>query len=221
MTPSLVGGCLVAVLAAAAPVGAGQAEQKLAMVNVSMVFEKYDKVPEIQRRIDAKYKKDRDDLQRRAEELSARNKELEQLYNQARSEEVVFDRIQKLRKDQFTFERDLNRMNADMQKDYTRDMREVLTDIRVAVRTIAEQGGYEMVLRSPDTDDPEVIEKPAGNAEAEKNTYLSLVAPKTVAQLVERFNRNPVLHGARTVDITPDVLTKLNQDYRKRTGATK
>jgi hypothetical protein len=39
-----------------------------------------------------------------------------------------------------------------------------------------------------------------------------------VAELVERFNRNPVLFGAQTVDITQEVLKKLNEDYQRRSG---
>lgn len=211
--------------AAAVASAAGEAEQRLALVNVSLVFERYNKVPDVQRGIDAKYKAQQDELQQRATDLVKRNKELEGLFNQARTEEAVFDMVQRLRKDQFRYERDLGRLNAEIQKDYTKQMREVLSDIRVAVRTVAEKGAFEMVLRSPDTDDPEVSaptpENPASPAALDRRTVLALVEPRTTAQVLERFNRNPVLYGARTVDITQDVLKKLNEDYQKRTGAAK
>jgi len=194
-------------------------DQKLAVVNVSLVFEKYDKVADIQRKIDAKYKEKKEELTKRAADLSKRHKELEQFFSQENQSEPVFDMVQRLRKDQFKFERDLGVLNADIQRDYTRDMREVLTDIRVAVRMTAEKGGFNMVLRSPDTDDPETVNpnEPPNPAQKDGKTYLELTTPQTVAQLVERFNRNPVLFGAQTVDITKDVLTKLNDDYLKRT----
>jgi Skp family chaperone for outer membrane proteins len=193
-------------------------EQRLAVVNVSMVFEKYSKVPDVQRRIDEKFKAMKDELSQRASELERRNKEVAQLYAQDRNSELVFDRVQKLRKDQFKFERELNNLNADIQKEYTRDMRDVLTDIRGMVRAIAEKGNFALVLRSPDTDDPDTVENPEdlNPANAERRTHLELNAPKTVTQLVERFNRNPVLFGAKTVDITQEVLTKLNDDYLRR-----
>ena len=43
--------------------GEGQPAQKLAVVNVSFIFEKYNKVPEVQRSIDAKFKPELDKLQ--------------------------------------------------------------------------------------------------------------------------------------------------------------
>ena len=210
--------CLMCAVTDAA--AAEDADQKLAVVNVSLVFEKYEKVPDVQRRIDAKYKSQKDDLQKRADDLSKRNKELEQYFNQSTTTEVVFDAIQRLRKDQFAFERDLGRLNESIQDDYTKEMRDVLTDIRSAVRGVAEHDKFDMVLRSPDTDDPAPVQKdpktPPNPADADKNTYLALNPAQTVAQLVERFNRNPVLFGAQTVDLTQSILKKLNDDYSKR-----
>jgi len=201
---------------------AGEGDQRLALVNVSLVFEKYDKVAEVSRAIDASHKAQKEELEQRAKDLLKRNKDLEAMYNQAQTEEVVFDMVQKLRKDQFRYERDLARLNADVQKEYTKQMREVLSDIRVAVRTISEQGRFDLVLRSPDSDNPPVSvptpENPANPATADSRPYLSTVEPATTAELVERFNRNPVLFGTKTVDITPEVLKKVNEDYRRRSG---
>ncbi len=200
--------------------GAAAGEQKLAIVNVSLVFEKYDKVPDVQRKIDAGYQEKKDELNKRATELAKRNKDVEQFFNQQTQSEEVFNLVQRLRKEQFLFERDLGALNADIQRDYTREMRAVLTDIRVAVRAVADKGGYDLVLRSPDADDPEVKDadpnQPPSPAARDNKTYLELVAPRTADELVERFNRNPVLFGARPVDITKDVLAKLNDDYLKR-----
>jgi Skp family chaperone for outer membrane proteins len=199
-----------------------EAEQHLAVVNVSYIFENYKKVPDVQRKIDGQYDPDRKALQKRVEELQKRQKDIDEFFSQDQQSEKVFDAVQKLRKDQFVFERDMARINFEIQKAYTRDMREVLTDIRVAIKTIAEKGNFSMVLRSPDADDPTVSEgdnkDPAAN---DKKTVLELTAPKTVEQIAERFNRNPVLFGAKTVDITNEVLAKLNDEYAKRSGVQK
>jgi len=210
--------CMLLAACCARPARA-EDDQKLAVVNVSLVFEKYNKVADVQRKIDADTKDKKEELNKRAEDLSKRNKEVEQLYTQQNQSEPVFDMVQRLRKDQYKFERDLAALNMDIQKAYTKDMRDVLTDIRVTVRNIAEKGGFQIVLRSPDTDDPDVKEsadEAPNPAAGDNHTYLEVTSPKTVAQLVERFNRNPVLFGAKTVDITQDVLTKLNDDYLKR-----
>jgi len=200
---------------------AADTEQRLAVVNVSLVFEKYNKVPDIQRRADEIHKEQKIDLQKRATDLGKRHKELQEFFNQANTTEPIFDAVQRLRKDQFTFERDLGRLNAEIQKEYTRDMREVLNDIRSAVRIVAEKGNFTMVLRSPSADDPDMPDKVAENPtakEIQNKTYLELTAPQSAQQIVERFNRNPVLFGAQTVDITQAVLDKLNDEYIKRSA---
>jgi Skp family chaperone for outer membrane proteins len=194
-------------------------EQKLAMVNVSYVFENYRKVPDIQRLIDARHDSEKKALQKRAEDLGKRSRELQQYFSDNNQSEAVFDAVQKLRKDQYLFERDLKRLNFEITKSYTKEMREVLSEIRVAIKTISEKGAFTLVVRSPDTDDPEVVEGTDNDpAAGDKRTVLERIKPNSVAQLVERFNRNPVLFGAKTVDITNDVLTKLNEDYAKRSA---
>ncbi|MGD0092084.1 MAG: OmpH family outer membrane protein [Planctomycetota bacterium] len=216
---------LAGALLLAATGRAGEAGQKLALVNVSLVFEKYDKVPEVQRAIDANHEAQKNELQQRAKDLVQRNKDLEALYSRAQTDEKVFDMVQQLRKEQFHYEHDLATLNAQIRKEYTKQMREVLSDIRVAVRALAEEGGFELVLRSPDSDDPPVSEatpeSPANPAESESKTELAKIAPRTTGELVERFNRNPVLFGAKTVDITQETLKKLNEDYRRRSGKPK
>jgi len=223
----ILGLCLCVLCAAgllSRGVGAGEEGQRLALVNVSFVFEKYDKVADVSRAIDASHKAQKEELEQSAKDLLKRNRELEAMYNQAQTEEDVFDKVQKLRKDQFRYERELARLNAEIQGEYTKQMREVLSDIRVAVRTIAEQGRFDLVLRSPDSDNPPVsaptAENPANPATADSRPYLATVEPATTAELVERFNRNPVLFGTKTVDITQDVLRKVNEDYQRRTGKT-
>jgi Skp family chaperone for outer membrane proteins len=212
LIPGLV--LLGCVIAPAAELAAE--EQSLALVNVSFVFEKYDKVPDIQRRMDEVYKARKAELQQRAQDLVRRSKDLEQNFNPQAADEKMFDLVQRMRRDQFIYERDLRKLNQEIQADYTREMRAVLSDIRVMIRSIAEKGGYALVLRSPDTDDPEVTGDTGNPADRDKKTYLELIEPKTVAQLIERFNRNPVLYGARTTDITQDVLKRLNEEYLKR-----
>lgn len=210
-------GCAALLCVSAGFAQAGEKkEQQLALVNVSFVFEKFDKVPDIQRRMDEVYKARKAELEQRGQDILKRNRELEQYYNQASHDEKMFDMVQKLRRDQFLYERDMQKLNIEIQKDYTREMRSVLSDIRAMVRSVAEQGGFELVLRSPDTDDPDVAQDSGNPADRDNRTYLELLEPKTVAALVERFNRNPVLFGAKTVDITKDVLKRLNEEYLKR-----
>jgi Skp family chaperone for outer membrane proteins len=213
---SIISRVLLALVAAAAVLpSARAADQKIAVVNVSYVFQNYKKVLDVERRINAVHDTEKNSLNQRIKDLSARNKEMQQYFNNDTASVQIFDAVQKLRKDTFLYQRDLDRLNAEIQKSYTKEMREVLSDIRVAIRAVADKDRFDLVLRSPDDDDPEV----KGDAGAEKQddrTYLEATEPKTVAQMVARFNRNPVLFGAKTVDITQEVLKRLNADFEKK-----
>jgi Skp family chaperone for outer membrane proteins len=201
---------------------AAEKTQKLAVVNVSFVFEKYDKVSDIQRRLDEMYKVRRTELTKRGQELLRRGQELEQQYPAGPTTETAYDEIQKLRREQFMFERDAGQLSTEIDEAYAKEMREVLTDIRMAIKQIGEERRFDMVLRSPSTDDPVVEEvdprKPPDPAALDKKTHLELIEPRNVSELLERFYRNPVLYGAAPTDITPEVLSRLNAAYAKRTG---
>ena len=70
--------CAALAVCALACVHAGEKkDQQLALVNVSFGFEKYDKVPDIQRRMDETFKARKAELEQRGGELMKRNRELE------------------------------------------------------------------------------------------------------------------------------------------------
>lgn len=211
--------CLLA-LSAVAVAADGAAPQRLAIVNVSFIFENYMKVPDLQRKIDETHKGEENTLQQRFKDLSQRNKDLDQFMNNGDASPDIFDKIQQLRRDQYMFDRDRRRYDQQIQQEYTKGMKDILSDIRVAIRTVADTGRFDLVLRSPDADDPAVTEGdkngPKNPAAGDNKTWLEMNGPQSVGELVERFNRNPVLYGAKPADITKDVLTKLNDDYLKR-----
>src|SRR5205823_4919335 len=154
------------------------------------------------------------ELEQRGKDLMDLNRNLDEKYKQAgNASEEVFDAVQRLRKLQFVYERDVAQLNAQIAKDYTREMREVLSDIRQAIKNIAETHRLDIVLRSPDTDDPKLAgsdpSKMTDPADKEKLTYLQLLAPQSVADVLERFHRNPVLFRTETSDITEEVLQTL------------
>lgn len=194
-------------------------EQKIAVVNVSKVFEQYRKVADIQNRTDAKYKTQKEELNARATSIAQRSREVEAQFqgSNSRSDEGLFDRIQGMRKEQFQYERDVRKLDEMVQRDYTRDMREVLSDIRQAIRQLAETNNYDMVVRSPDSDNPDPVPEPKGLADPnDKRTYFQKVQPKTTYEIIERFNRNPILYGKSTVDITEDVLAFANNKFLRQ-----
>ena len=207
-------------LGASPELQAAEKPQKLAIVNVSFVFEKYAKVADVERRIESKFKAQEEQLKEREQKLANRLDELKPKIDANSPSVEVFDEVQSLRREQFLYEQAAGKLLRERQEYYTKEMREVLSDIRGAIRQAAEKGVFDLVLRSPDSDDPQVAgalgKTPPNPADADKQTELQRVEPQTALELAERFNRNPVLFGAQTVDITPEVLNKLNADYAKR-----
>ena len=199
------------------------ATQKLAIVNVSYVFENYKKVSDLQRKIEEDFKTEESKLQQQFKELAQQNKDLDYVMKVEDMEKLTerdFDRVQTLRKQQYLFQQARQKYDAAMAQAYTKGMKDILTEIRVAIRTVADAGKFDLVLRSPDADDP-ATSADTNPADADKETFLTRTEPKTVEELTERFNRNPVLFGARPADITTQVLTKLNEEYMKRATGTK
>lgn len=213
---AVVAGC-VSLCLAADPAARPKA-QKLAIVNVSYIFERYQKVADLQLHTDSFKKDEKERLNAEARNLGRRYAELEPRLNMVNRDERVLLDAQTLSRDKFKYEQAMNALNVEIQNKYTKEMREILSDIRGAIRVIAERGGFDFVLRSPNTDEVSASD-PKNPAMADQKQLAEMLEPKSTAELVERFNRNPVLYGAQTVDISADVLKKINEDYAKRMGA--
>ena len=193
-----------------------QPAQRLAIVNVSYVFSNYKKIADVQRLIDNMEPEEKKYLDLTAKDLKARQEDLAPLLNMANADLNVFDRVQKLRRDQFVYATRLRALNDKIQKQYTKEMRDVLSDIRLAIVAVSKDR-FDVVLRSPDPDEASLVNAAAGKT-GDKKAVAEMIEPKTTVEVLERFNRNPVLFGRVTVDITHEVLDKLNRDYARRTG---
>src|SRR5690242_995422 len=92
----------VALIRFNAAVAADPAPQKLAIVNVSYIFENFKKVADLQRTIDEQFKLEEGRLQLEFKELAQRNKQLDEFMNKENMDSVdpvIFEKIQALRKD--------------------------------------------------------------------------------------------------------------------------
>lgn len=216
-----------------APEGTGAV--RVAAVDVSAVFTNYRKVHDVQRQIDAAFEQERralDDQRKRLEELAREvAKDRQQLPGDS---ELLFDRIQQLQKQEFLLEKKAQDLNRRIEQRYLEEMRDVLSEIRAAIRKEAERGGYQLMLRGAEADDPifgqeaqgapaAAVASPArqGDAAADpaQEAVREMLQPRHTLDLVARFRRNPVLFGAETVDVTQAVLKTLHEEYDRRKGA--
>lgn len=183
----------LAVLAAAGPV---QNSFKLGVVNLKTCFEKdkYERIKDV----DA-------DLQRMADDYAKRLKDIEKKMLELRDQIEALPRESGLRAQKLL---DLRRLETDLKfekeygrakyLDYYSDRKmEIYNDIRKVISMIGQEQKFDLILR---------VEQP----------LLEEQDPETVSQ---RINNRVVLFHHDSVDITPQVLKRLNEEWAKLKAA--
>ncbi|MFN3486035.1 MAG: OmpH family outer membrane protein [Planctomycetota bacterium] len=191
--PAAAAAAALAVLAAAGPV---QPSFKLGVVNLKTCFEKdkYERIKDV----DA-------DLQRMADDYAKRLKEIEKKMLELRDQVEALSRDSALRAQKLL---DLRRLETDLKfekeygrakyLDYYSDRKmEIYNDIRRVISMIGQEQKFDLILR---------VEQP----------LLEEQDPETVSQ---RINNRVVLFHHDSVDITPLVLKRLNDEWAKQKAA--
>ncbi len=202
-------------LAAAVLSAAARAEEKrIAVVDVSYVFGHYDRVKDVQDKLQAQYDPEQKDLQKEEARLKTWKETIEQQVGMG----VDIKHNKDLFKEKLAFDQAMfdfqNKYEALLQKVEDRrkeEMKKVLADIRHAIATIGNAEKYDLILRAPDyTKDFDEVK---GGAKTKEE--LAMEKEITAAELVRRFRDNPVLYFASGVDMTQKVTALLNEDFKK------
>lgn len=217
----------VAGLCFAPELAAGEAKQ-LAVVDVSKVFKTYKKVADVERRLQSQFETRRKELEEEARILKDLAEKIQRMREHARADsELLFDTLQGFNKKEFLYRKALNQVESEVQKRYGEEMRDVLNEIKAAVRVEAQSRGFEIVVRTPYSDDELSLNEEEAAADPAKEHPLDeqikgILEPQSTEALVLRFKRNPVLFGTQAADLTDAVLKRLNDEYAQRaTGAQK
>ena len=195
---------------------------RVGVVDVSAVFKNYKRIVCAQRYVDETFGPRHKDLERQGKELLALGERIRDARHRERGmSEALFDQVQRFQKRQFLYERRRQRLDAEFVARVRRDMRDVLNDIRAAINAVAEEKKLELVLRSADADNLKALESPGEDGERDGGADLSaldehiqqILQPRSTAEVLGRFRRNPVLFGSDQVDITAEVTRTLNEKY--------
>lgn len=208
-------------------------ETKVAVCDVSLVFRNYKRVNDVQRQVDATFEDKRKLLDKEGQELIDEETKLGELRQRAGDDEV-FDRTQKFQKRLYEFRKAKDKLEMEIVRRMRLEMKNVLNEIRAAIRKESEKASFDLVLRAPDPQDPaetpgakgpeDVKVEDLEKLEPRKRQELEIkqiLAPQTTADLLIRAKRNPVIYGAWTIDITETVLKSLNDEYAKRAANPK
>lgn len=205
-------------------------ETHVAVVDVSRVFENYKRVNDVERMVEGEFTPRKQAIEKEGQELMASGAELKRMRDGMEGNSpLLFDEVQRFQKRQFLFERKRQNLEEALAVRMREEMRNVLNEIKAAIRKEAERRHIHLVLRSPDAVDPiEAETAPGGErnpapaaddgAKKRQKEIKDILAPKTLQELLLRLRRNPVLFGSQTADITAEVLRALNQDYAKLKG---
>jgi len=193
-------------------------ETRVAAVDVATVFSNYKKVVEVNKQVEASFEKEKKALEEVERKLGEFAREIRLQREQLPGDsDLVFENIQRFQKEDFQYRKKVRDLNEKMEKRLLEEMRDVLREIRSAIRKQAEKGGYHLVLRAPDANDPvetgELDAPKKSEVNPSQETIKEVLTPKYTFELVARFRRNPVLYGAEVVDITKQVLETLNREY--------
>lgn len=202
---------------------AGEQETHIAVVDVSTVFKQYKKVYDVQRRIDASFEQEKRKIEEDTRQLGKEMHNVEQMRQTGGDSDDLFARIQALQKEEYAIRKRGATFQEKQTQRYMEEMKDVLSEIRAAIRRSAERGGFQLVVRAADADDPvnsDEGEKTEAGKDGNPNdaAIREMLQPRHTLDIVVRFKRNPVLYGSPLVDLTAEVSKVLNDEYAKRAG---
>ncbi len=181
------------------------AAKRVGIVDVSRIFQEYRKVSDVQENMAKKYDAKRKKFDKDEGDLHAREESIKMEKETSNpSDRNFFLKVQKFQMDKFDFESNFAALAQEVEKERTEEMKKVLNDIKAAIRFVGKQENLDLVLRAPEADN----EFDPAKADKDKEE------PKSASELVRKFRENPVMYYALNIDVTRNVIDKLNNDYK-------
>ncbi|HEY3323590.1 MAG TPA: OmpH family outer membrane protein [Planctomycetota bacterium] len=208
-------GRILAIMAAVAVVSGGvsgvRAEdaKRIGVVNVSRVFNSYEKVKVVQDKMEKLFDADRKSIATAGDDLKKWEDKIRVDPRDPKANVEFFQEIQKFELTKLQLEMRFRKLSEEVEKRRKDEMKSVLNDIKAAIRTVGTAEKFDLVLRAPEFDEDFDPAKAANPAEKERNE------PQSAAELVRKFRENPVLYFSQGVDVTQPVIDKLNGDFKK------
>lgn len=185
--------------------------KRIAVVNVSLVFKAFQKVKDVQSKMEKLFEPDKKAIEADGQKLKAWEDKMRVDGRDPKVDIDFFRQIQQFELAKMELEKKFRDLREKVESQRKDEMKGVLKDIKNAIRDVGTREKFDLVLRAPEFDEDIVVggEKTAAEKEEE---------PRSATELVRRFRENPVLYFAQGVDVTSKVIAKLNDDYRGGTG---
>ena len=188
------------------PVAHAEDAKRIGVVNVSRVFNAYQKVKDVQEKMEALFNAERSAIEKDGIQLKSWEDKLKLDPRDPKTNMDFFREIQKFDLAKLELDLRFRKLAEEVEKKRKEEMKGVLKDIKAAIAGVGTGDRYDLVLRAPEFDDDfDPNKSPADN----KNE------PQSAAELVRKFRENPVLYFSQGVDVTQKVIDTLNTDYKK------
>lgn len=198
--------CALIVLGGATRVQAEESK-RIAVVNVSQVFNAYVKVKEVQDKLEKLFDADKKAIDKKSKDLKALEEKLRLDPRDPKHDVNLFREFQQFELAKMQLELEYQDLFKRVEEKRRDEMKGVLNDIKGAIRSIGTQEKYDLILRAPEFEDEF---DPKATAQDNQNREES----RSAAELVRKFRENPVMYFSQGVDVTGKVITKLNDDYK-------
>jgi Skp family chaperone for outer membrane proteins len=182
-----------------APRALAEEAPRIAVVNVSQVFNAYLKVQTVQASIKKLVDARTEELKNEERLLKQHADRIKMDYRDPKTSKELFQEIQALDLKRFEFEskcRDFLREKTEKEKT---EMKSVLHDIDGAIAAVTKAEKLDLVVRAAER------EEQARNGNE----------PQSVEELVLRWKEGQVLTYSPKLDVTEKVITSLNDEYKK------
>ncbi len=188
----------------ATPGASAEDAKRIAVVNVSRVFTAYVKVKDVQEKMEKLFDADKKSIEKEGKEL--RNWE-DRLKVDPREKTNVdfFKEVQKFELAKLELEVRFRALAMKVEEKRKDEMKEVLNQIKGAIRAVGSAEKYDLILRAPEFED---------EFDPNKKEVENKEEAKSAAELVRKFRENPVMYFSQGVDVTDKVIGKLNDDYK-------
>ena len=195
---------------ASSPVKA-EDSKRIAVVNVSRVFAAYQRVKDVQQKMESLFEPDRKAIEKENADLKKQEDIIRLNPSDPKKDINFFKQIQQFELKKAELEMKFQELYVRVEDKRKEEMKKVLNEIKAAIRTVGTNEKFDLILRAPEFDDEFDADKGKGGDEKKDE-------PKSAADLVRRFRENPVMFFSQGVEVTDKVISKLNDDYKNTLG---
>ncbi len=169
------------------------APAKSAVCDLFIILKNYDRGNDLKKELKAKVDKITAEGDKRGKEITKIQDTLEELKPGSKEYDAQLNKMTQLTIDRQAF---LNYQDELAKRETYRYTKEVYQDVMDAIEKVAKERGYQLVLFK---ESPNLVSR-------------------TYDELLEQISRRKVLYSDPSLDITDDVLKRLNRDYAVKKG---